>query len=115
MAQPVAGFRFSAVSAGIRKDGRVDLALAVADRPVTAAGVFTRNLVRAAPVLIAEERLKAGLARGVLVNSGCANACTGEPGRRATLDSAKAVAEALGGREQEILPASTGVIGALLP
>ncbi len=115
MAQPVRGFRFSAVSAGIRKDGRVDVALAVADRPVTAAGVFTRNLVRAAPVLVAEERLRGGLARAVLVNSGCANACTGEPGRRATLDSTRAVAEALGASEAEIVPASTGVIGALLP
>jgi glutamate N-acetyltransferase/amino-acid N-acetyltransferase len=115
MANPVRGFRFSAVAAGIRKDGRVDTALAVADGPVTAAGLFTRNLVRAAPVLVAEERLRAGAARGVLVNSGCANACTGEPGLAATVQSSRAVAEALGAQETEILPASTGVIGALLP
>jgi glutamate N-acetyltransferase/amino-acid N-acetyltransferase len=115
MTPPIAGFRFSAVSAGIRKDGRVDVALAAADRPVTAAGVFTRNLVRAAPVVVAEERVQLGLSRAVLVNAGCANACTGEPGHRATLETTRGVALALGADEREILPASTGVIGAVLP
>ena len=115
MTQPIAGFRFSAVSAGIRKDGRVDVALAAADRPVTAAGVFTRNLVRAAPVTVAEERVQRGLSRAVLVNAGCANACTGEPGHRATLETTRGVALALGADEAEVLPASTGVIGAVLP
>ena len=93
----------------------MDVALAVADGPVTAAGVFTRNLVRAAPVFVAEERLRGGTARGVLVNAGCANACTGEPGHRAVLDSTGAVAEALGAAAGELVPASTGVIGQLLP
>lgn len=115
MAIVVPGFRFSAVSAGIRKDGRIDVALAVADRPATVAGVFTRNLVRAAPVLIAEQRVRAGNARAVLVNSGCANACTGEPGLLATRESTAAVARALGIDEGGVLPASTGVIGAVLP
>ncbi|HEX6273808.1 MAG TPA: bifunctional glutamate N-acetyltransferase/amino-acid acetyltransferase ArgJ [Polyangiaceae bacterium] len=115
MPSPVQGFRFSAVSAGIRKDGRVDLALAVADKPVVAAGRVTRNLVKAAPVLIASERLQQGLLRGVLVNSGCANACTGEPGLEAARRSTSAVARVLGATDAEIIPASTGVIGALLP
>jgi glutamate N-acetyltransferase/amino-acid N-acetyltransferase len=115
MAIVVPGFRFSAVSAGIRKDGRIDVALAVADRPATVAGVFTRNLVRAAPVLIAEQRVRGGSARAVLVNSGCANACTGEPGLLATRESTAAVARALGIDEAGVLPASTGVIGAVLP
>ncbi len=115
MANSVAGFRFSAVAAGIRKDGRVDVALAAAERPVAAAGVFTRNLVRAAPVTVAERRLKSGYVRAVLVNAGCANACTGEPGLRATLDSTRAIASAIGADENAILPASTGVIGAVLP
>jgi glutamate N-acetyltransferase/amino-acid N-acetyltransferase len=115
MTQPIAGFKFSAVSAGIRKDGRVDVALATADRPVTAAGVFTRNLVRAAPVTVAEERVQRGLARAVLVNAGCANACTGEPGLLATLETTRGVALALAADEAEVLPASTGVIGAVLP
>ena len=115
MLPTVPGFRFSAVSAGIRKDGRVDVALAEAPLGTTSAGVFTRNLVRAAPVLIAEQRIRGGNARAVLVNSGCANACTGEPGLAATRESTAAIAEALGIDPEAVLPASTGVIGALLP
>jgi glutamate N-acetyltransferase / amino-acid N-acetyltransferase len=112
---PPLGFRFAAVASGIRKDTRIDLALALADAPAVAAGVFTRNLVRAAPVVVAEGRIATGSARAVLVNAGCANACTGEPGLRAARESTGAVAEALGVDPSEVLPASTGVIGALLP
>ena len=115
MTSTIAGFRFAAVSAGIRKDGRVDVALAVADRPAVVAGLFTRNLVRAAPVLLAEERVRSGLARAILVNAGCANACTGEAGLAAARESTEAVARALGIPVEEVLPASTGVIGVLLP
>ena len=115
MTSTIAGFRFAAVSAGIRKDGRVDVALAVADRPAVVAGLFTRNLVRAAPVLLAEERVRTGLARAILVNAGCANACTGEAGLSAARETTEAVARALGIPVDEVLPASTGVIGALLP
>jgi glutamate N-acetyltransferase/amino-acid N-acetyltransferase len=115
MPSPVQGFRFSAVSAGIRKDGRVDLALAAADRPVVAAGRVTRNAVKAAPVVLAAERLRQGLARGVLVNSGCANACTGQAGLDAARSTTAALARVLGADDHEIIPASTGVIGALLP
>jgi glutamate N-acetyltransferase/amino-acid N-acetyltransferase len=115
MSPKVPGFRFSAVSAGIRKDGRIDVALAEATRDTVVAGVFTRNLVRAAPVQIAEQRVISGRARAVLVNAGCANACTGEPGLAATRDSTQAVAEALGVGPELVLPASTGVIGVLLP
>ncbi|MBN1607843.1 MAG: bifunctional glutamate N-acetyltransferase/amino-acid acetyltransferase ArgJ [Polyangiaceae bacterium] len=111
----VPGFRFSAVPAQIRKDGRIDVALAVCDRPATVAAVFTRNLVRAAPVLVAAERVRAGSARAILANSGCANACTGRAGERATLESTAAVARALGVAPEMVLPASTGVIGAVLP
>jgi glutamate N-acetyltransferase/amino-acid N-acetyltransferase len=112
---PVRGFSFSAVAAEIRKPDRLDVALAVADRPVVAAGLFTRNLVRAAPVDIAQMRLGSGHARAILVNAGCANACTGQAGLRATLDSTEAVARALGIDAREVLPASTGVIGVVLP
>jgi glutamate N-acetyltransferase/amino-acid N-acetyltransferase len=118
MTQPfstVPGFLFSAVPARIRKDGRIDVALAVCDRPATVAAVFTRNLVRAAPVLVAAERVRTGTARAVLANSGCANACTGQAGERATLESTAAVARALGVAPEMVLPASTGVIGAVLP
>lgn len=115
MLPTVQGFRFAAISAGIRKDGRIDLALCEASEGSTVAGVFTRNLVRAAPVTIATERVQRPGARAVLVNAGCANACTGEPGLAAARDSTAAVAEALGLEPDSVLPASTGVIGALLP
>ena len=111
----IAGFRFAAISAGLRKDGRVDVALAVADRPAVVAGLFTRNLVRAAPVLIAEARVRSGLARAILVNAGCANACTGEAGLMAARETTESIARALGIPVDEVLPASTGVIGQLLP
>lgn len=115
MTSTIAGFRFAAVSAGIRKDGRVDVALAVADRPAVVAALFTRNLVRAAPVILSEQRAKSGLARAVVVNAGCANACTGEPGMAAARDSSESIARAIGCPVEEVLPASTGVIGQLLP
>jgi glutamate N-acetyltransferase/amino-acid N-acetyltransferase len=115
MTSTIAGFRFAATAAGIRKDGRVDVALAVADRPAVVAGLFTRNLVRAAPVLVAEQRVRSGLARAIIVNAGCANACTGEAGLAAARESTEAIARAVGCPVDEVLPASTGVIGALLP
>jgi glutamate N-acetyltransferase/amino-acid N-acetyltransferase len=116
-AAPIAipGFRFGGLAAGIKKSGKPDLALAVADEPAAAAGVFTTNLVRAAPVLVAAERVAAGRARAILANSGCANAATGEPGLAATRASTAAIAAALGVDAGGVLPASTGVIGALLP
>jgi glutamate N-acetyltransferase/amino-acid N-acetyltransferase len=115
MTTTVAGFKFAAVAAGIRKPGRLDVGLAVADAPAVGAGLFTRNLVRAAPVEVAQTRVRSGVARAVLVNSGCANACTGEAGFDASLVSTLAVAQALGIPREQVLPASTGVIGVVLP
>lgn len=112
---PIAGFRFAGVSAGIKRNGKPDLALAVADEPAVVAGVLTTNLVRAAPVLVTAERLALGRARAILANSGCANACTGDEGLEATRSTTLAIAKALGSQEGEVFPASTGVIGALLP
>jgi glutamate N-acetyltransferase/amino-acid N-acetyltransferase len=112
----VRGFRFAAVAAGIKKKaGVLDLALAVADKPVNSAAVFTQNLVQAAPVRIARERVAGGKLQAVLVNAGNANACTGKPGMKAALDTTRAAAEALGIDEALVMPASTGVIGQLLP
>lgn len=111
----VPGFRFAGLHAGIKRSQKPDLALAVADEPATVAGVLTTNLVRAAPVVLTAERLVAGRARAILANSGCANACTGEAGLLEARRSTEALAQALGARDDEILPASTGVIGALLP
>jgi glutamate N-acetyltransferase/amino-acid N-acetyltransferase len=112
---PVPGFRFAGIAAGIKKNGNPDLALLAADGGAAIAGVYTKNRVIAAPVIVAKERARKGRARAVLVNSGCANACTGAPGLEAARRSCAAVAEALGCDAKEIVPASTGVIGALLP
>jgi glutamate N-acetyltransferase/amino-acid N-acetyltransferase len=111
----VAGFRFSAVSAQIRKDGRIDLALAVADRPCPVAARYTRNFVRAAPVTLCAKRTYGNVAQALLVNSGCANACTGDGGLAAAQVTTGAVAAALGISADHVLPASTGVIGKALP
>jgi glutamate N-acetyltransferase/amino-acid N-acetyltransferase len=110
----VPGFRFAGGRAELKKNGAPDVALAVADEAVSAAAVFTTNLVRAAPVEIAAERARRGVLRAILVNSGCANACTGPAGMAAALDTTAAVAKALGAPADEVLPASTGVIGLVL-
>jgi glutamate N-acetyltransferase/amino-acid N-acetyltransferase len=111
----VPGFRFAAATAGIKKTGGLDLALMVADAPAAAAGVFTRNRVKAAPVLLSRERLRAGKAQAILVNSGNANACTGPQGLADAREATRRTAALLKIPERLILPASTGVIGQPLP
>lgn len=111
----VEGFRFAGVSCGLKPQGAPDLGLIAADEDVAAAGVFTRNRVKAAPVLVASDRLERGRARAILVNSGNANACTGKRGMTATHDTTAALADALEVDDDLILPASTGVIGLPLP
>ncbi len=111
----VAGFRFSAASAQIRKDGRIDLALAFADKPCPVAARYTLNRVRAAPVMLCASRTQNKVAQALLVNSGCANACTGDAGLAAARATTEAVASYLGIAAELVLPASTGVIGKLLP
>ena len=76
----IPGFRFAGIAAGLKKTGAPDLALMVADEPAAAAGVFTTNLVKAAPVVLSQERLRRGHAQVILVNAGNANACTGPEG-----------------------------------
>jgi len=93
----------------------LDLGLLVADEPAVAAGVFTKNLVRAAPVAISERRLASGHCQAVFVNSGNANACTGKEGRQAALALTRAAAVALHVPRALVVPASTGVIGVQLP
>jgi glutamate N-acetyltransferase/amino-acid N-acetyltransferase len=107
----VRGFIAGGAAAGIKKKGGLDLGVIAAEAPVSAAGVFTSNIVKAAPVLLSQSRLKSGLCRAVVANSGCANCCTGIPGMEDAMDMARAVAKALGVREEEVLAASTGVIG----
>ena len=111
----IRGFRFAGLPAGIKKTGLPDLGLVLADEPVACAAVFTENMVQAAPVKVARERVAAGRAQAALVNSGNANACTGAPGMAATLSTTRAVAAALGIDPSLVIPASTGVIGQLLP
>jgi glutamate N-acetyltransferase/amino-acid N-acetyltransferase len=109
------GFRFAGVSAGIKSNQRPDLGLIVADEDVPVAAMFTRNRVRAAPVELSEEHLKSGLARAIIVNSGNANACTGEKGRFDADAMAEYAARAVGCDKKRVLVASTGVIGRPLP
>jgi glutamate N-acetyltransferase/amino-acid N-acetyltransferase len=111
----VHGFRFAGVRAGIKKNGNPDLAAIVCDGDASAAALFTTNLVKAAPVLVGEERVKRGRVRATLVNAGCANACTGKPGIDAAKATTRMFADAIGMKDGEVVPASTGVIGALLP
>jgi len=110
-----AGFLGAAVAAGIKKvKGALDLALIFSDAPgTTGAGVFTTNRVAAAPVILSRQNLRAsrGRARAVVVNSGNANACTGRVGLRASQETVRATAKALGISRSEVLVASTGVIG----
>jgi glutamate N-acetyltransferase/amino-acid N-acetyltransferase len=110
------GYLASGVAAGIKKKG-LDLAVVFSSQPASAAGVFTLNRVQAAPVVLSKENLKIsrGRARGVLINSGCANACTGERGMRDAALSVQCLASHLNVDTSQILVASTGVIGNFLP
>ncbi len=124
MVNPVAGgitaalgFRAAGVRCGLRRPGdeRPDLAVVAADGPCAAAGLFTTNRVQAAPVRVSREHLGHGRARAIVANAGCANACTGAGGLADARRMAAAAAAALGCRPEEVLVASTGVIGTRLP
>ena len=111
------GFRAAGVSAGIKANQGLDLALIVSDAPATAAAVFTLNKAQAAPVLVSKSHLmkSGGAARAIVVNSGCANACTGADGLQAAHDMAAETATLLHCPVEQVLVASTGVIGVALP
>lgn len=111
----VRGFKFAGISCGIKGDGKKDLGLIYSDQPASVAALFTKNIVKAAPVILSMERAKRGYARAVIVNSGCANACTGREGMRRAERMARAVATYLNIPEEEVMVASTGVIGKQLP
>jgi glutamate N-acetyltransferase / amino-acid N-acetyltransferase len=108
------GFRAGAAACGIKATG-LDLAVLAAERPATAAAVFTTNRAQAAPVLVSREHLASGQARAIVANAGCANAATGEPGLADARETAAVAAQDLGCRPEEVLVASTGVIGVRLP
>jgi glutamate N-acetyltransferase/amino-acid N-acetyltransferase len=110
----VRGFKASVMAAGIKKRGGLDLALIFSEKEASAAGVFTGNKVKAAPVLLSQENIKKGRARALIANSGNANACTGEAGLQSARYTIQSVAEELGIGPEQVLVASTGVIGAPL-
>jgi len=111
------GFRAAGISAGIKANGKPDLALLVSDAPAQAAAVFTTNKATAAPVIVSREHLSrsGGLARAIVINSGCANACTGADGLAAAREMTAATAGLAGCPVEQVLVASTGVIGVALP
>ena len=110
------GFRAAGLHCGIKRDaGKLDLSLFISDAPAIAAGVFTTNRVCGAPVIVGRERVPADRVRAVLVNSGNANACTGEAGIADARNTTAAVATRLDCADHNVLPLSTGVIGRPLP
>lgn len=109
------GFLAQGISAGIKKDNKMDLAVIYSEYPCTAAGVFTTNAVRAACVDFNRSQLQNGKAQAIIVNSGNANACTGEQGWEDTSAMASLLAECLDLNPQDCLVASTGVIGVYMP
>jgi len=107
----VPGFKASAVSAGLKKDGGLDMALIYCEVEAVGAGVFTTNKVKAAPVILSKEHIRNGKVRAIVANSGNANACTGDQGMSDARDMALIVAQQMGVSEEEVLVCSTGVIG----
>jgi glutamate N-acetyltransferase/amino-acid N-acetyltransferase len=111
----VAGYKAWGISSGIKKNEKKDLAIIYSDREASVAGVFTKNRVKAAPVLLDLARVKSGKGQVIIANSGCANACTGKRGLADARATAEAAASELGVRPDAVLVASTGVIGEFLP
>ena len=111
----VSGVRAAGVHAGLKKSEKKDVALIVTDAPAVAAGVFTKNSVTAAPVQVCRQHLADATAQAIIVNSGNANACTGELGMANAQQMAAITAERLGLAANQVLVSSTGVIGQQLP
>jgi glutamate N-acetyltransferase/amino-acid N-acetyltransferase len=111
----VPGYKAWGISCGIKKSEKKDLAIIYSDREATVAGVFTKNRVKAAPVLLDMARVKSGKGQVIVANSGCANACTGKRGLADARETSEAAARELGIKPEAVLVASTGVIGEFLP
>ncbi len=109
------GFLLSGVSAGLKKNKKRDLALIFSTSPARASAIFTKNFIKAAPLLVAEKRIVKGLCQAIIINSANANACTGERGYQDSLSVANAVSKRLDIDESLVIPSSTGVIGEKLP
>ena len=116
----VKGFLAGAMHCGIKQSGKPDLAMLVSRVPATAAAVFTTNKVVGAPVVVGREHIRRGIVSACIINSGCANVCTGKRGLVDAREMCERSAEVLTGRgfameTREVLPSSTGVIGHFLP
>ncbi len=109
------GFRAVGGTCGIKESGKPDLVLIVADKPCTAAGMFTTNKVPGAPVIISRRHVKSGKARAIVVNSGCSNVATGKDGERDAEKMCAALAKEVGCPVTQVLVCSTGIIGRRLP
>jgi len=111
------GFHAGATYAGIKKeaDDILDLGILFSEVPCVAAALFTTNRIKAAPVVLSQKRLQSGEAVAVVVNSGCANACTGKQGLADAAEMADLAAKGIGASPEDVLVASTGVIGVTLP
>jgi glutamate N-acetyltransferase/amino-acid N-acetyltransferase len=114
---PPQGFHFSACTAGIKASGKPDLALALAPDGASAAAMFTRNQVVAAPVIVGREHLRRsqGIMRALIVNAGNANCATGKPGLKAAASVCAGLARQIKANTHQIFPSSTGIIGVPLP
>ncbi|MEW6602835.1 MAG: bifunctional glutamate N-acetyltransferase/amino-acid acetyltransferase ArgJ [Nitrospirota bacterium] len=111
----VPGFKFAGISAGIKKSGKRDLALIYSEVPAVAAGVFTTNRIKAAPVKLAIKNITSGKAQAIVINSGNANACTGENGMKAAREIISCTAKELGIASDLVYSSSTGIIGRPFP
>ena len=109
------GFKATGVKAGIKKSGNLDVAVIYTEREAAVAGVFTQNAVAAAPVFASKKVVATGTAHAIAANAGCANACTGAQGKKDARAMQEITAAALGCTPEDVLVASTGVIGVNLP
>ncbi len=109
------GFLAGATRAGLKTKGGLDLGILYSESPCAAAGLFTTNRIKAAPVLWCQQHIADGRAQAIVANAGCANACTGERGLEDAAEMASLAAKRLGISPQDVLVASTGVIGERLP
>ncbi|MBI5893322.1 MAG: bifunctional glutamate N-acetyltransferase/amino-acid acetyltransferase ArgJ [Deltaproteobacteria bacterium] len=111
----ITGFKTAGIACGIKKDSGKDLALIYSEIPAVCAGVFTKNKIKAAPVLLDMQRIKKGLCQAVIINSGNANACTGKQGFKDAKAMVEMTEKALGIKKGLAFVSSTGVIGQNLP
>ena len=107
----VKGFKFSGISAGLKKSGKKDLGLIYSEAPCVAHAIFTKNKVLAAPLIVGKSIIKKNSIQSIIVNSGNANACTGNDGILATKEILKCIASYAKMKTYNFFPSSTGIIG----